>query len=214
MKKWGQKVVGKEYRSTPSNWSNVFCRRKYIHVLNPKAWNVQHPLCGHFDKCLCQIWDRLTLHCGSETFKKNYHQAKSAFLSQVCLQENWLCLLVLTILLLWKPEMSSACTPGGKLVRGNLCKLKFVTVGRTVALQPRPISGCTASQLHCKVLKILPPTPEYIYMYIKKKSPVHLSVHKRTSSHCKNSSTHFGQLKQTNKKKAYIIFFLNLCTYL
>lgn len=44
-------------------------------------------------------------------------------------------------------------------------------------------------------------------MYIKKKSPVHLSVHKRTSSHCKNSSTHFGQLKQTNKKKAYIIFF-------
>lgn len=49
---------------------------------------------------------------------------------------------------------------------GNLFKLKFVTVGRTVALQPRPISGYSASQLHCKGLKILPPTPEYIYIYI------------------------------------------------
>lgn len=49
---------------------------------------------------------------------------------------------------------------------GGLFKLKFVTVGRTVALQPRPISGYSASQLHCKGLKILPPTPEYIYIYI------------------------------------------------
>lgn len=49
---------------------------------------------------------------------------------------------------------------------GDLFKLKFVTVGRTVALQPRPISGCSASLLHCKGLKILPPTPEYIYIYI------------------------------------------------
>lgn len=76
-----------------------------------------------------------------------------------------LCLLFLPGFLDRKPEISSACTPGGK-VGGGLFKLKFVTVGRTVALQPRPISGYSASQLHCKGLKILPPTPEYIYIYI------------------------------------------------
>lgn len=72
--------------------------------------------------------------------------------------------------------------PRWEVREGNLCKLKFVTVGRTVALQPRPISGCTASQLHCKVLKILPPTPEYIYMYIKK-NPLSISQYTKGPHH-------------------------------
>lgn len=144
------------------------CRRKHIPVLNPKVWNIQHQLYGHFSKCLHQTGDRLSPPPNLPPPRKtttNNENRTVFLLSQVCLQENLWCLLVLTILLFWKPETSSACTPGRKLERENLCKLKFVTVGRTVALQLGPISGCTASQLHCKVLKILPPTPEYIYVY-------------------------------------------------
>lgn len=39
--------------------------------------------------------------------------------------------------------MSSACAPGGEAGGGvgGLCKLKFVTVGRIVALQPGPSQG-------------------------------------------------------------------------
>lgn len=125
----------------------------------------------------------LKLSRKTTTPNNNNRKIRPFVLSQVCLQENWLCSLVLTRLLLWKPEMSSACTPGGEFERGKpVFKLKFVTVGRTVALQPRPISGCTASQLHCKVLKILPPTPEYIYMYIKK-NPLSISQYTKGPHH-------------------------------
>lgn len=41
MKKWGKEMEGKEYGSTPSSWSKVFCRRKHIPVLNLQS--VKHP---------------------------------------------------------------------------------------------------------------------------------------------------------------------------
>lgn len=95
--------------------------------------------------------------------------------------ENLLCLLVLTVLSFWKPEMSSACTPGRKSWEGDLCKWKFVTVGRTVALQPVPISGFSASQPHCKVLQVLPP-PRHIYTYIKN-NPLSISQYTKGPHH-------------------------------
>lgn len=103
------------------------------------------------------------------TPNNNNRKIRPFVLSQVCLQENWLCSLVLTLFVVMKTRNEFSLHPRwGVREREAVFKLKFVTVGRTVALQPRPVSGCTASQLHCKVLKILPPTPGYIYMYIKK----------------------------------------------
>lgn len=55
---------------------NVFGRGKLIPVSHSQVWNSQHLLCGHFKTCLCQIGDRLTFHCGSGTFRKNYQQLK------------------------------------------------------------------------------------------------------------------------------------------
>lgn len=94
----------------------------------------------------------------------------------------------------------------GSQRRGNLCKLKFVTVDRTVDLQPRPVSGCPASQLHCKVLKILPPTPEYIYMYIKK-NPLSISQYTKDLITLQKQQYPLWSIKTNKQKKAYIIFF-------
>lgn len=168
----------------PAGWQ-ILEEKVYSGVKPPKP---KHLLDVLFNNYLCQIWDRLIRHCGSETSEKNDHPQQQQKDKTICFKPSLPPgeLVVFTCsycLLLWKPEMSSACTPGGEFERGKpVFKLKFVTVGRTVALQPRPISGCTASQLHCKVLKILPPTPEYIYMYIKK-NPLSISQYTKGPHH-------------------------------
>lgn len=97
---------------------------------------------------------------------------------------------------------------------GNLWKLKFVTVGRTVALQPRPIVGCTASQLHCKVLQILPPTQNIyiylgIYICILKKIPCpSLSTQKDLITLQKQQYPLWSiKTKEQTKKKHTLFFF-------
>lgn len=175
--------------SPPSSWASVFGRRKLIPVLNSEVWNSQHLLHGHFKKGLCQIWDRLTFHCGLGTFRKNYPPQLTQDRAVLRLPLGGFTVLAFSPhLLSWKTRNEFSLHPrwergGGRGQGGCLCKLKFVTVGRTVALQPKPISGCTASQPHCKVLKILPPTPRiYIYMYIKK-NPLSISQYTKGPHH-------------------------------
>lgn len=100
--------------------------------------------------------------------------------------------------------------PRWEVSEGNLWKLKFVTVGRTVALQPRPNSGCTASQLHCKVLEILPPTPEYIYMYIKKIPCPSLSTQKDLITLQKQQYP-LWSIKTNKQTKSIHYFFFQIC---
>lgn len=127
--KWrnGEKWWGK-YGSILSSWDDMFCRIMYTHVLNPQS--VRPPPRGYFNKDLCQIWDRLTLHCGSETLKINYyHQKKEEkeqekkvrqfVLSQVCLQENFLCLLALTIFVVMKTRNEFSLHPRWEVREGG-----------------------------------------------------------------------------------------------
>lgn len=95
-----------------------------ILVLNPQS--VKHLLCGHFNKYLCQIRDRLTLHCGSGTFKKNYHhhqkkrsdglfEAKSASRRMCCVQ------LFLLFSLFMKTRNEFSLHPRWEVREGGTC---------------------------------------------------------------------------------------------
>ena len=85
------------------------------------------------------------------TPNNNNRKIRPFVLSQVCLQENWLCSLVLTLFVVMKTRNEFSLHPRwGVREREAVFKLKFVTVGRTVALHTRGRWSCSSNRGTCR----------------------------------------------------------------
>lgn len=124
-------MVEKEYRSTPSSQDDVFWRKKYAQCVKPpkcepSTWWMVPPIFlpnmrqAHSPLWIWNFWEKTTT---TTTKKKKILKLKKKD-KTVCFKPSlppgeFVVFTFLLFLLLWKPEMSSACTPGGKLERGE-----------------------------------------------------------------------------------------------